>query len=331
MLRILTLTSGLLLVAVLNHFFSISSWAQLPQSLSRQEDRKSQNQRLLAQADSREKSAAGNTASNESEKNLKNNPVYATALLNKAREELLSYRSIRTHITEKVEIGPKTFIITGNYLQAKDLKQGKELKLRLEFQVQSQNPDGKPVGTVLEICDGQVLWTEHTIKGTSRVTRRDVQAILQQAEVNPQAQTNILVAQLGLGGLPGLLAAIQKNMNFVSVAERTISGKTLTVLNGTWKEEFLAQWKGGDPAAPVELPAYVPDAVRVYLDQETLFPRRIVYLKKTGDSLQSMVSLNFSKVTLNSPIPETEFAYEPPDGVFPVDVTKQYLQQLNKE
>ncbi|HAH49239.1 MAG TPA: hypothetical protein DCM07_31250, partial [Planctomycetaceae bacterium] len=152
-----------------------------------------------------------------------------------------------------------------------------------------------------------------------------------QAELNPQAQSNMLVAELGLGGLSGLLASIQKNMNFVSVSERTISGKTLTVLNGVWKDEFLAQWKGGDPAAPVELPAYVPDAVRIYLDQESLFPRRIVYLKKTENSLQSIVTLDFSKVILNSPISETEFAYEPPDGVFPVDITKQYLQQLNQK
>ncbi|WP_417387800.1 LolA family protein [Gimesia sp.] len=331
MLRILTLTTGLLLVAVLNDFFSISSWAQLPQRLTSLEDTENTDERLLAQADPGEKPAAENAISDESEKNLKKNPVYAAALLEKAREKLLSYSSIRTHITEKVEIGPKPFIMTGNYLQSKDQRQGKDLKLRLEFHVQSQNSDGKPVGSVLEICDGQVLWTEHTIKGTSRVTRRDVQAILQQAEINPQAQSNMLVAQLGLGGLPGLLASIQKNMNFVSVAERTISGKTLTVLNGVWKDEFLAQWKGGDPAAPVELPAYVPEVVRIYLDQDTLFPRRIAYLKKTQDSLQSMVTLNFSKVTLNSPIPDTEFTYEPPDGVFPVDVTKQYLQQLNKE
>ncbi len=325
MLRILTLTTGLLLVAVLNDFFSISSWAQLPQNLIRQEDSNRPNQRLLAQTDSQQQAGDKNAAIDDSEKNLRKNPVYAASLLKKAREKLLSYSSIRTQITEKVEIGPKPFVITGNYLQ------GKDLKLRLEFQVQSQTAEGKPVGTLLEICDGQVLWTEHTIKGNSRVTRRDVQAILNQAELNPQAQSNMLVAELGLGGLPGLLASIQKNMNFVSVSERTISGKTLTVLNGVWKDEFLAQWKGGDPAAPVELPAYVPDAVRIYLDQESLFPRRIVYLKKTEDSLQSIVTLNFSKVILNSPISETEFAYEPPDGVFPVDITKQYLQQLNQK
>ncbi|WP_417391604.1 LolA family protein [Gimesia sp.] len=325
MLRILTLTTGLLLVAVLNDFFSISSWAQLPQNLIRQEDSNRPNERLLAQTDGQEQTADKNAAIDDSEKNLRKNPVYAASLLKKAREKLLSYSSIRTQITEKVEIGPKPFVITGNYLQ------GKDLKLRLEFQVQSQTAEGKPVGTLLEICDGQVLWTEHTIKGNSRVTRRDVQAILNQAELNPQAQSNMLVAELGLGGLPGLLASIQKNMNFVSVSERTISGKTLTVLNGVWKDEFLAQWKGGDPAAPVELPAYVPDAVRIYLDQESLFPRRIVYLKKTKDSLQSIVTLDFSKVILDSPISETEFAYEPPDGVFPVDITKQYLQQLNQK
>ncbi|HAH49238.1 MAG TPA: hypothetical protein DCM07_31245, partial [Planctomycetaceae bacterium] len=172
MLRILTLTTGILLVAVLNDFFSISSWAQLPQNLIRQEDSNRPNERLLAQTDGQEQTADKNAATDESEKNLKKNPVYAASLLKKAREKLLSYSSIRTQITEKVEIGPKPFVITGNYLQ------GKDLKLRLEFQVQSQTAEGKPVGTLLEICDGQVLWTEHTIKGNSRVTRRDVQAIL---------------------------------------------------------------------------------------------------------------------------------------------------------
>ena len=138
------------------------------------------------------------------------------------------------------------------------------------------------------------------------------------------------MANLGLGGLPGLLAAIQKNMKFQSVADKTVNGKTLTVLNGTWKDEFLAQWKGGDPNAPVQLPPYIPDAIRIYLDPQSLFPRRIVYLKNNNNTLESIVTLNFTKVTLNAPIDKAEFAYEPPDGVFPADVTNQYLKQLTQ-
>ncbi len=260
----------------------------------------------------------------ESEKNLKKNPAQAIGLLKKSREKLLSYSSIKAQITEKVEIGSKPFVISGSYLQ------GKDLKLRLEFQVQSQKKNGEPVGTLLEICDGQVLWTEHRIKGNSRVTRRDIQAILKQAELSPKSRPNMLVAELGLGGLSGLLAAIQKNMKFESVADRTVNGKTLTVLNGTWKDEFMAQWKGGDPKGLVQLPAYVPDAVRIYLDPQTLFPRRIVYLKDHQGTLKNMVTLNFSKITLNAPVNATEFAYEPPDGVFPVDTTHQYLKQLSQ-
>ncbi|MCA9015593.1 MAG: hypothetical protein KDA77_09715 [Planctomycetaceae bacterium] len=324
MLRILTLTVCLLLVAGLNDVFTIPSRADSSQDTFYKEDTTSPPQTLLAWAtqDADRKETAD--SADESEKNLKKNPAQANALLQKAREKLLTYSSIRAQITEKVEIGPKPFVISGSYLQ------GKDLKLRLEFQVQSQKKNDKPVGTLLEICDGQVLWTEHNIKGTSRVTRRDVQAILKQAELNPKSQPNMLVAELGLGGLPGLLAAIQKNMQLDSVSERKINGKTLTVLNGTWKDEFLAQWKGGDPNASVQLPAYIPDAVRIYLDPQTLFPRRIVYLKKSKETLESMVTLNFTKVTLNAPIEATEFAYEPPDGVFPVDITNQYLKQLTQ-
>lgn len=321
MLRILTLITCLLLPAGLNHLFSGD---RLTQSTATKRDRTTSPPSVLAFAEPATNQKSQADPALEPEKNLKKNPAYASALLKKMREKLLAYSSIQAEITEKVEIGPKPFLIKGKYLQ------GKDLKLRLEFQVQSREETGKPVGTLLEICDGQVLWTEHNIKGNSRVTRRDVQAILKQAASNPNAQPNLLVAELGLGGLPGLLAAIQKNMQFQSVAERSINGKTLTVLNGTWKNEFLAQFKGGDPSAPVQLPAYVPDAVKIYLDPENLFPRRIVYLKKNNESLESMVTLDFNKVTLNAPIPETQFAYEPPDGVFPVDITHQYLKQLSQ-
>ncbi|MFI4851499.1 MAG: outer membrane lipoprotein carrier protein LolA [Gimesia chilikensis] len=321
MLRNLTFMVGLLLLAGLYNFFP---WEQLSQAAAANKDTATAPQASLALADPESSPAEVPEGDSSGEKNLKKNPGYAEALLKKSREKLLAYSSIQADITETVQIGPKPFHIKGKYLQ------GKDLKLRLEFEVQSRKEDGKPVGTLLEICDGQVLWTEHNIKGNSRVTRRDVQAILKQAQMNPNSQPNLLVAELGLGGLPGLLAAIQKNMQFESVAERTINGKTLTVLNGSWKEGFLAQFKGGDPNAPAQLPAYVPDGVRIYLDPDTLFPRRIVYLKKNQETMESMVTLNFSKVTLNAPIAATQFAYEPPDGVFPVDITHQYLKQLSQ-
>lgn len=324
MLRILTLTIGILILSCLGALSSISSWAQSPQGDSVKGDTNPNQEQLLAAADPDSSSTESAASSNESEQNLKKNPAQATALLEQARKKLLTYSSIRAQITEKVEIGPKSFVISGSYLQ------GLDLKLRLEFQVQGRKSNDKPIGTLLEICDGQVLWTEYNIKETSRVTRRDVKAILQQAELTPQSNSNMFIAELGLGGLPGLLASIQKNMTFESVSERTVNGKTLTVLNGSWNNAFLAQWKGNDPAGTVQLPAYVPDGVRIYLDPQTLFPRRIVYLKKNEQTLESMVTLNFTKVTLNAPIQETEFAYEPPDGVFPADITNQYLNQLSK-
>lgn len=324
MLRILTFTICLLLVAGLIDVFSISSWAYFPQDKSVNKDTASASKTESQKPEQQAKSSDAPKPEIEPQRNLKKNPAQATALLKRAREKLLSYSSIRAHITETVNIGPKSFVISGNYLQ------GNDLKLKLNFQVQSHKKDGKPVGTLLEICDGQVLWTEHTIKGNSRVTRRDVKAIMRQAELNPKSRPNMLVASLGLGGLPGLLAAIQKSMAFQSVAEITVNGKTLTVLNGRWNDQFLAQLKGGAANAAVQLPHYVPDAIRIYLDPESLFPRRIVYLKNNNNTLESIVTLNFSKVILNAPIDKAEFAYEPPDGVFPADVTNQYLKQLTQ-
>jgi len=324
MLRILTFSLCLLLVAGFNDFLSIPSWADLSQDKTDNEDTAIAPQREAGEAEKEPDKSDSQKPKLEPERNLKNNPALAMSILERSRKKLFSYSSIRAQITETVQIGPKPFVISGSYLQ------GKDLKLRLEFQVQSHKKNEKPVGTLLEICDGQVLWTEHTIKGNSRVTRRDVQAIMQQAELNPKLGSNMLVAELGLGGLPGLLAAIQNNMKFQSVADKTVNGKTLTVLNGAWKDEFLAQWKGGDPTAAVQLPPYIPDAIRLYIDPQSLFPRRIVYLKNNNNTLESMVTLNFTKVILNAPIDKAEFTYEPPDGVFPADITNQYLKQLTQ-
>ena len=324
MLRILTFSLCLLLVAGFNDFLSIPSWADLSQDKTDNEDTAIAPQREAGEAEKEPDKSDSQKPKLEPERNLKNNPALAMSILERSRKKLFSYSSIRAQITETVQIGPKPFVISGSYLQ------GKDLKLRLEFQVQSHKKNEKPVGTLLEICDGQVLWTEHTIKGNSRVTRRDVQAIMQQAELNPKLGSNMLVAELGLGGLPGLLAAIQNNMKFQSVADKTVNGKTLTVLNGAWKDEFLAQWKGGDPTAAVQLPPYIPDAIRLYIDPQSLFPRRIVYLKNNNNTLESMVILNFTKVILNAPIDKAEFTYEPPDGVFPADITNQYLKQLTQ-
>ncbi|MBX3440063.1 MAG: hypothetical protein KF861_21410, partial [Planctomycetaceae bacterium] len=72
---------------------------------------------------------------------------------------------------------------------------------------------------------------------------------------------------------------------------------------------------GGDNGQP--LPDYVPDAVRIYFDQETQFPTRIAYLKKPSATATPpypvLLSLEFFDVVLDGPVNEEQFRYFPPD------------------
>jgi outer membrane lipoprotein-sorting protein len=69
---------------------------------------------------------------------------------------------------------------------------------------------------------------------------------------------------------------------------------------------------------------------RIYLDRETGFPHRILYLKKVPgrDVQRPMLTLDFLDVVLNEPINKSEFEYEPPAGVTPVEQTKAFVDML---
>lgn len=244
----------------------------------------------------------------------------AKAILDQARQRLLSYPSIKAKLVETVALANRRFTINGSYLQGG----GGDLRLRLEFDVKLGDTDG----SILEVCDGQVLWTRHQIGGDVRISRRDVRQILQAAADNGLPD-NLITVELGFGGLPGLFASIEKSMQFDQYKEDTADGHKLIVIEGGWKPEMLKIWQGKNPGDP--LPDYVPSRIRVYLDGESLFPRRILYLGRNAENfLRPKVSLDFTDVETDTAIPAAKFKFVPPDGVFPEDLTPQFLDQIKQ-
>lgn len=244
----------------------------------------------------------------------------AKTALDQTRQRLLSYESIKAKLVETVALGSRRFTVKGDYLQGR----GADLKLRLEFQVKL----GDTEGALLEVCDGQVLWTRHQVGTDVRISRRDVRQILQAAADNGLPD-NLITVELGFGGLPGLFASIEKSMQFDQHKEDTADGQKLVVLEGGWKPDMLKAWQGNNPKAT--LPDYVPSRIRLYLDGESLFPRRILYLGRNAEQLlRPMVSLDFTEVETNIPIPPAKFKFVPPEGVFPEDLTPQFLDQIKQ-
>lgn len=241
----------------------------------------------------------------------------AQALLEKSCETLVNLRSIKTRMLETVAIGDQQFKAVGSYLQGSDLKLRLELSIRL----------GTMEGSLLEVCDGSVLWTSRRVGDVARITRRNVREISQAASAVELNEATLIEAELGLGGLPALLASIRKSMAFDTLETQDINGETFRVIEGTWNDEMKAKF-AANPTTAERLPDHVPDRIRIYFDASDL-PRRIVYLKTAESGApRPLVTIDFEDMVINPPISDGEFTYVPPDDVPKTDVTHQYIERL---
>jgi hypothetical protein len=237
---------------------------------------------------------------------------------NREKQSPKDVQSIRARIVERVAISGRRFRLEGSYLQ------GTDLRLKLDLKVISEGAQGRVEGALLEVCNGTILWASYQVGQQTRITRRDVSQILNASKTN--GQINFSTVELGLGGLPALLASLDRWMRFDSVTQQQINGKTFTVLTGAWKEDCKKELL--TKMSKQHLPEHVPDSVRIYLEPDLLFPRRIAFLKHRGSQTEALVELDLLDIVINGPLDEHQFEYAPPDGARPVDVTTEYVQQL---
>ena len=124
-----------------------------------------------------------------------------------------------------------------------------------------------------------------------------------------------------------MLKAVDDAAVFTKIEKRLVDGETVYNIEGAWDEEFAKSF------ADERLKPFVPDRIRIVLDAK-LFPRQIVYVKNVGDGpddIFPLVTLDFEAPVLGGPVQDSEFAFTPPAGVFPQDLTQQYIQKLSPQ
>ncbi|MGC1272287.1 MAG: hypothetical protein WBC44_01165 [Planctomycetaceae bacterium] len=250
----------------------------------------------------------------------------ASVLLRQSRDNLSGYRTLKAKMVETAEFGPRRFKAEGVYLQ------GVDHRVRVDVDVSI----GENKGRLLQVSDGEVLWTIYDVGPKLRITRRDVNQILAATD-GAQAKATEL-AELGLGGLPALLASIERSNDFQPTQTATIEGRKFYVLQGVWKPEVRQQFQAkaqllpAPTTEPRPLPPHVPDLIRVYLDSETLFPYRIRYLKQIeaapGAEPAPILTLDFRDIVVNASLDPSEFRYTPPAEAEVADITSFYLQKI---
>lgn len=248
----------------------------------------------------------------------------ASELLDRVRQELQKHHSVKADLLQNVSIADQQFKISGQYLSLGNAESGTRLKLSYTV-----IPDQGAQGEMVEVCDGKELWTMLTLPGSQRVTHRNIlqiqkaAAAAQQKNV-PDAALNV---ELGLGGLTALLASLERTMEFDAIKQDDSEGRRRTVIQGHWKKELAARFNKDKDGI---LPPFVPDFVRLYVNSETLFPERLLYLKKQADkkTLKPLLNLEFQNVELNGEVDEESFVFKIPKDVIPEDITKIYLDRL---
>lgn len=286
--------------------------------------------------------------------------------LAEARKRLLAQNSISAKWTETISLQPRSVRGTGRYVQGSLNQKGDGWHLRSEIKIKIGNTEGSQ----LEVCDGDILWTRMEIRNIAKgsaetsspsatkkspagdkgskeaggsghtpdrnepmvgLTRRNVSQIMDAVRKRPDLPQELLIADLGLGGMPALLASFQQALQFDKVTHEKLNGRDVINLEGTWSELQLRRWKvqPGD-MAKITFAPIVPERVQMVLDKDSGFPHRIVFFKKLRDRNVNtpLVTLEYTDLQVNQPLDPSDFVFIPPDQPPAMDLTVRYIEQL---
>lgn len=266
----------------------------------------------------------------------------ARAMLQQARDQLYD-TSVDAKLVQRASFGRRRFRAEGKY------QTGIFPQLRLEYHIRV----GESVGVVREICDGQILLTHKYIQAVGaapdeidpsqyQVSHKDIRRILQASGVAGTPPQAVLQAELGIGGLPALLASIERTMEFESLQQQQYAGRPYTVLQGRWRQEFLQSLDNVPDLARAaqQIAVFMPSRIRIYLNPDTLFPERILYLQHASldpVTYHAIMSIEFEDVKLFEDVtqnegvsPDTFRITPPPEGVQEIDETNLYIQMIEQ-
>lgn len=260
----------------------------------------------------------------------------ADRLLSDARSRLLDRQSLQADMQQQVILGDRRLDAEGTYLS------GPFPKLRLEYKIRV----GSMQGALTEICDGTIVHTEKAIGKVGAkdpdvvYTRRDIQKILAATENSLNLPVASLGAEMGIGGLPAILASIDRCMMGLRVTDEEFEGQKCRVFYGVWDPVVLQKYQAGLGENAKEILAnlvpFFPDSVRVYFAADTLLPVKITYLKKgqteSGDASEerAIMTLAFRNMTVDQPVSPTAFKFVLPTGREEVDTTNDFLKLIEQ-
>jgi hypothetical protein len=275
-------------------------------------------------------------------------------LVAEAATRVMAEPAVAAELRYKVDAFGHQLIGTGSYLQ---LGQGAEKLLRLDLKMQV----GDRPATLQEIRGEDYYWIRRAVPPSAATLGRvDLRQLRQSLARSAGAATDVMPqgGWIMLGGLPSLLAALDRNFTFAAprpdelkftASSGQVEQLPIWIVTGRWKEDRLAALAGGDPAKK-GLPEQLPTRVEIVLGRTEqvlpLFPYRITYWRDPQAVGQSnapsyegaadaptapreLLSLEFFNVSRKGNIDPREFVYSPGDQEV-LDLTASYIQRYSE-
>lgn len=261
------------------------------------------------------------------------------ALLIAAVQTLERRDSIYAVIRQEVNLFGRHLVGSGSYLEQRE---GGKHRMRLELTLQI----GDRTSSLVQVCDGDYLWTHRQLLGKAELSRIDVsrasEALARAEKMPGKGGMGILP---GLGGLPKILRGLHASFDFTHAQQGRWGKRKRLVwrLRGQWKADRLLKIlpnqkeaiAAGKPPELSELPQHLPDHVILLLGQEDLFPYRLEYRRAAGkkdswaDAPESrpLVTMQLYDVVLDGPVDRNRFIYNPGKAEFS-DHTDGFVQSL---
>lgn len=271
----------------------------------------------------------------------------ADEILNQARTKLEGLESLKCDLHQTALIAGMKLQASGSYVEAAGDK------VRLELNIYAMTPmkvedskspsldDAAPEfkeadnrGTLLQVCDGTVVhtsWKNGDKQTLFRRNLRDIQASVAGVE---KYDAQSVAMDLGVGGLRGLIARLQKNMLFVPVKMEKNGERDTYEVTGRWNDRVRKEIFNLPEGTVVDSRPFVPEYVRIYIDRETMLIRRIQFWKRSIDQTQKLarplLTLDLKNLKLNEQVDPQNFSFTPPENAAEEDQTEAIIQAIKQ-
>ena len=271
----------------------------------------------------------------------------ADEILTQLRTKLGELDSLRCELHQTSLISGMKLTARGKYLEASGNRVNLEFMI---FPMVAEKADdaeqlaldaeAEPVdeaqnrGILNQVSDGSVLSTLWKNGDMQRVSRRDITSILAAAEATKVYDVKNAAMDLGVGGLRGLVSRLQTTMEFAPVKSITVGDRKVYEVTGRWSERIRKEVFKVPEGSIVDPRPHVPEYTRVYVDAETMLPRRIQFLKRSMDPTAKMVrpliTLDFRNLVINEPVDDQAFVFKTPEKAVEVDETENVIQMIQQ-